>query len=222
MARSGQLDTLLDDKRINALLAWALVAFVSFATLESVLDRDWVWVVISTSLVVLAVLPAAIYRNHRTMIPWEVLILATLPVLARSLATPGPVSDVSTYLSVAAVALIIAVELDVFTAVRMTTTFAVVFVVIATMATAGAWAIVQWLSDVYLGTTFIYPTPPPVSDVVDAAALESLMWDFVAATAAGLIAGVIFALYFRGRADTRMHVPGEVGEEMPNEVEERN
>ncbi|MFW5937722.1 MAG: hypothetical protein ACOCSN_02145, partial [Halanaeroarchaeum sp.] len=144
---------------------------------------------------------------------WEVLLLATLPVIARSFATPGPVSDVATYLSVAAVALIIAVELDVFTAVRMTTSFAVVFVVIATMATAGAWTVVQWLSDVYLGTTFIYPTPPPVSETVDTAAQESLMWDFVAATAAGLIAGVVFALYFRGRADTRLSTPGGVEED---------
>lgn len=203
MVRSGQLDALLDDRRINAGIGWALLAFVSFATLESVADGDWVWVVISAFLVVLAALPAVLYRNPRVMVPWEVLFLATLPMLARSLAGPGTLGQVAAYLSVAAVALIIAVELDVFTTVRMTTAFAVVFVVIATMATAGVWAIVQWLSDIYLGTTFIYPSPPPVEQVVDEAALETLMWDFVAATAAGLLGGLIFALYFRERSDTR-------------------
>lgn len=203
MVRSGQLDALLDDRRINAGIGWALLAFVSFATVESVVDGDWVWVVISAFVVVLAALPAVIYRNPRVMVPWEVLFLATLPMLARSLAGPGTLGQVAAYLSVAALALIIAVELDVFTTVRMTSAFAVVFVVIATMATAGVWAIVQWLSDIYLGTTFIYPSPLPVEQSVDEAALETLMWDFVAATAAGLLGGLIFALYFRERSDTR-------------------
>ncbi|MFW6003699.1 MAG: hypothetical protein ACOCPT_04695 [Halanaeroarchaeum sp.] len=202
MARSGQLDALLEDRRINAGIGWVLLVFVAVATIESVVDADWVWVTISAFVLVLAAVPAVVYRNPRVMVPWEVLLLATLPILARSVAGPGTLGQVATYLSVAAVALIIAVELDVFTAVRMTTTFAVVFVVVATMATAGGWAVVQWLSDIYLGTTFIYPTPPPVSQAVDEAALESLMWDFVAATAAGLLGGLIFALYFRERPDT--------------------
>jgi hypothetical protein len=121
---------------------------------------------------------------------------------------------VTAYLSVAAVALVIAVELDVFTPVRMTTWFAVFFVGIATMAAAGGWAVIQWLSDVYLGTTLVYPTPPPVPEAVDQAALEALMWDFVAATIAGLLAGVVFAIYFRERADTRMRLPDGVEEHL--------
>jgi hypothetical protein len=210
MARSGQLDALLEDRRINAGLGWALILFVAVVAVESLFDGDWVWVVVSTFVVGLTVLPSVAYRNPRVMVPWEVLLLATLPMVARGLASPGPVNEVATYLSVAAVALILAVELDVFTTVRMTTSFAVVFVVIATMATAGAWAVVQWLSDLYLGTTFVYPTTPPVSEAVDAAALEALMWDFVAATAAGLLGGVVFALYFRNRADTRVAMHDEV------------
>lgn len=212
MAESGQLDVLVGDARVNAVVGWVLVAFVASATLESVGDGDWVWVAASGAVVALAVVPAVAYRNPRVMLPWEVLALAALPVFTRSLASPGILSEVATYLSVAAVALVIAVELDVFTAVKMTTGFAVVFVVIVTMATAGAWAIVQWVSDVLLGTTFIYPTPPPVSPAVDAAAQESLMWDFVAATAAGVLGGVVFAAYFRERADTRVRLPEEVEE----------
>lgn len=209
MARSGELDVLLGDERLNAGIAWVLVGFVALATLESIGDGDWVWVTATAFVVVLAVVPAVAYRNPRVMVPWEVLLLAALPVFVRTLAAPGILAEVSTYLSVAAMALVIAVELDVFTAVRMTTGFAVVFVVIVTMATAGAWAIVQWLSDVYLGTTFIYPTPPPVSPAVDTLALESLMWDFVAATGSGVLGGIIFALYFR-ETDARRRLPAEV------------
>ncbi|MFB6070434.1 MAG: hypothetical protein ABEJ76_05365 [Halanaeroarchaeum sp.] len=212
MQRSGELDALLEDARVNAWIGWVLVAFVASALLESVGTGDWVWAIATLSVLVIAVLPPVAFRTPHVMLPWEVLLLAVLPLFVRTLATPGMLSEVATYLSVAAVALLIAVELDVFTAVRMTTAFAVVFVVLVTMATAGAWAIVQWLSDVYLGTTFIYPTPPPVDPAVDAAAHDSLMWDFVAATAAGVLAGVVFAIYFRERANTRVPVPDELDE----------
>lgn len=204
MAPSGQLETLLSDRRINAGIGWVLIVVVAVGVVESLIDLDLVWATVSGFVVFLAVLPAVASRNPRVMVPWEVLLLATLPLIVRSLAASGPLGDVAAYVSVATVALIIAVELDVFTTVKMTTSFAVIFVVITTLATAGGWAVIQWLSDVYLGTTFLYPSPPPVSEAVDAAALDSLMWDFVAATAAGILAGIVFALYFRERADTRM------------------
>lgn len=200
MARSGQLEALLDDRRINAAIGWALLAFVTLGTAESVADADWVWVVISAFVVVLAAVPPVVYRNPRVMVPWEVLGLATLPMLARSLAGPGTLGEVAAYLSVAAVALIIAVELDVFTSVRMTTSFAVVFVVIATMATAGGWAVVQWLSDVYLGTTLV-------------TSLQRSMWGFIWATVAGVGSGLLFDLYFRTRASFGPRLPEEVGGE---------
>lgn len=212
MAQSGELDVLLNDARLNALLGWALVGFMGLVGIESLLDGDWVWVVVATFVVALAVIPPVVYRDEKVMLPWEVLLLVMLPLLGRSLFPVGLIADVAAYLSVAAVALVIAVELDVFTPVRMTTWFAVFFVGIATMATAGTWAAIQWLSDVYLGTTLIYPSPPPVPEAVDQAALEDLMWDFVAATIAGFLAGLIFALYFRERADARVRLP-DLGEE---------
>lgn len=201
MARSGDLDALLQDRRINAGLGWVLLGFVAVLALESAGDGDWVWMVVAASVVVLGALPALLYRNHRVMVPWEVLAVAVLPMLTRGVTERGPLSEVAAYLSVAAVALIIAVELDVFSTVKMTRTFAVVFVVIATLATAGGWAILQWFSDHFLGTAFLYPTPPPVGEAVEVAALEGLMWDFVAAMAAGVLAGLVFAFYFRGGAE---------------------
>jgi hypothetical protein len=126
------------------------------------------------------------------MPPWEVLALAALPLLARTVSAgiPGDIaaaiiaSDVTTYLAVAALALLIAVELDVFTPVEMTYSFAVVFVVVATMATAGVWAVTRWSADIYLGTGF---------DLDE----RALMLEFVASTIAGVGGGVVFELYFR-------------------------
>ena len=209
MVQSGELDALLNDERLNAGLAWALVAFVSLVGVESLLDADWVWLVFTAIVVSLAVVPPVAFRDPKVMLPSEVLLLAALPLLVRGLYTAGLLADLATYVSVAALALILAVELDVFTPVLMPTWFAVFFVVIATMATAGVWAVLQWLSDVYLGTAFIYPTPPPVPESIDQAALETLMWDFVVATLAGILAGIVFAFYFRER-DTRIRLPEEI------------
>ncbi len=214
MAQSGELEVFLTDARLNAVLSWALVGFLALVCVESLLDADWAWVVVTGAVVVLAVISPVAYRDIVVMLPWEVLLLVALPLLGRGLFQGGFVADITSYLSVAAVALVIAVQLDVFTPVRMTTWFAVFFVSIATMAAAGAWAVVQWLSDVYLGTTLVYPTAPPVPETVDQAALEALMWDFVAATIAGLLAGVVFAIYFRKRARSRDRLPDAVGESL--------
>ncbi|MFB6132822.1 MAG: hypothetical protein ABEJ44_05390 [Halanaeroarchaeum sp.] len=198
MAPGDDLAVLLQDERINAALGWALLGLVVVLALESAGDGDWVWGMVAVSVVVIGTLPALAYRNYRVMVPWEVVAVAVLPMITRGITERGSLSEVASYLSVAAVALIIAVELDVFSRVKMTRTFAVVFVVVATLATAGGWAILQWLSDHFLGTTFLYPTPPPVSEEIEVVALEGLMWDFVAAMAAGVLAGLLFAFHFRG------------------------
>jgi hypothetical protein len=114
---------------------------------------------------------------------------------------------ITTYVAVAAAALILAVQLDVFTPVRMTHSFAVLFVVVATVATAGLWAEVRWLSDTLFGTRFLLDGRP--EHVIE----TRLMWDFVAATVAGLAAGVVFEFYFRRFADATPRYPPETRSE---------
>jgi hypothetical protein len=133
------------------------------------------------------------------MLPWEVLALAALPVAGRVFVAGRTVGEVTltgrvmTFVAVAAVALILAVLLDRFTPVRMNDTFAVAFVVVTTTAAAGIWAVVQWLSDIYLRTGFL---DRPHAE-------EALMWDFTAATMAGVLSGLLFTYYFRRRANGR-------------------
>ena len=211
MDRTGALVVLMENTVLNAALGWVFVLFLALIGLESVLDRDWVWVAVSFAVVALAVLPPVLFRSLEVMLPWEVLAIVVFPLLGRGI-LGGLIADVAGYLGVAAVALVLAVDLDVFTPVRMTTSFAVVFVVITTMATAGIWAVLRWISDVFLGTTLVYPSPPPVPPAVEALALEALMWDFVAATLGGILAGLIFALYFRRIAVGRGRLPPAIVE----------
>jgi hypothetical protein len=180
------IDTLIENESRNAIAAWLLTGFVVVVAGGSLLVGDLLWAGFAVCVGALAVLPALAFRTRRVTLPWEVLALASAPLLVRTFGS-GEVSEFATYISVAAIALLVAVELQVFTPVKMTSGFAVVFVVIATMATAGAWAVVRWIADLYLATGFLESE-------------EALMWEFVASTAAGLVAGIVFELYFRRRS----------------------
>jgi hypothetical protein len=196
---TGALDRVVEDERVNAAIGWALVAFLGLVVVESVLTGDLLWAGFAGVVAAVTLVPAASHRDWTVMLPWEVVLLAALPIVGRALATLVFTSRVAMYLSVAALALIIAVELHVFTTVEMTYWFAVLFVVVATIATAGVWAVVQWLSDAFLGTSLVHSE-------------HRLMWDFVAATLVGGMAGVVFEWYFRRFARVGPRMPDQFGE----------
>lgn len=186
-------------------MAWLLVCFLVVVAVSQFVVGELLWALFVLAVAALAVLPAVAYRNPLAMLPWEVLAIASLPAIGRAVVAGQTIGQVTltgqmtTYLAVAAVALIVAVEVDVFTPVKMSYSFAVLFVVITTMAAAGLWAVAKWLSDLYLGTAF-FEGPEAVVET-------ALMWDFVAATVAGLVAGVVFEFYFRRRARVADRLP---------------
>ncbi|SFR60927.1 hypothetical protein [Halogeometricum limi] len=211
MSQTG-LHSAVESRRLNTALGWLLVLFLVATAVGQFVDGELQWAGFTLAVVAVAVVPAVARRDPTSMLPWEVLFLASLPLIGRALVAGETVGGmtftgrVTTFLAVAAVALLVAVELDVFTAVRMNHSFAVAFVVVTTMAAAGVWAVVRWLSDILLGTSFLFDGRP------EAVIEEALMWDFVAATVAGLFAGVLFEYYFRRRARLRRRIPeGDAG-----------
>lgn len=195
----------LRDARVNAALSWTVLAGVAAAAAASAVS-DPVWAGLAACVALLGVLPAVIRRSPRSMLPFELLALAALPVLARALDVPGP-SRATTYFAVAAVALVLAVELDAFTAVEMNVPFALLFVVLATVAAAGVWAVARYAVDVLLGTTFLLP-PRPATEAALEAIEEALMVEFLLSTVVGVGAGGVFELYFRRVARPRERLPG--------------
>lgn len=196
---------LLSDQRLNAALAWFVVVAVVLIAVGSFLTGDVLWAGFAGAVAALALVPPVAFLSARTMLPWEILLLATLPILGRAVATFRVSNQIATYLSVAALALIVAVELHSFTTVEMSPTFAVVFVAIATMATAGVWAVVRWSLDVTLGTAFMFEP-----GLTEAEIERGVMLEFVASTAAGLLGGIIFEFYVRRRARPGARVPEEI------------
>lgn len=187
------LARLFRDGRNNAVISWLLVAVLLTVFVESLLEFDLQWMLFVATTGAVVLLPPVAYREWRVMLPWELLVLALLPILTRAL-VGGELGTFAYYLSVAGLALIVTVELHMFTRLRMTHWFAVAFVVMTTMASVAAWAVVRWNVDQQLGTTFLLQ-PGTTQDEANA----DLMVEFLWVTLAGLVAGVLFDAYFRRR-----------------------
>jgi hypothetical protein len=216
MSNSG-LSSVVESRRINAALAGAIAVFLAVAAVGQFLAGELEWAGFTVGVFVVTLVPPVAKRQVTAMLPWEVVLLAALPIVSRALVAGESIGGMTfsgrltTYVAVAAVALLIAVELDVFTRVKMNHRFAVVFVVVTTMAAAGIWAVVRWLSDVLIGTRFLY------DGRAEAVIEEALMWDFVAATLAGVAAGVLFEYYFRRHARLVRRIPEATPGERPGE-----
>jgi hypothetical protein len=211
MTQSGMRD-LVEDARLNAVLGWVLVAFLTGTAVSRLFGGEVLWAGFILFVVAVTLAPVVAYRRPQTMLPWEILALASMPVIARAFVPGTTIGSITltgrimTYFSVAAVALIVAVELDLFTPVKMTYSFAVFFVAIATVAAAGIWALIQYFLDVLLGTGFMLDGRP--HEVIE----RALMWDFVAATIAGIFAGLVFEYYFRRQAGAKRRLPDDLEE----------
>ena len=182
--------------RTNALIAWAMVAVLVATFVASLLDLDLLSMALTAAVVAVVVAPAVAARDPRAMLPWELLALALLPVLARAL-FGGDLGVFAVYLAIAALALVIAVDLHMFTSLRVTHWFAVVLVVMTTLATAAVWSILRWNLDRRYGTSYLTTN-------------EALMLEWIYVTLAGVAAGILFEAYFRRRGVRLRRMIGRV------------
>lgn len=190
------LARLFKSGRTNALVSWLLVGVLTVVFVESVIDVDRLWMLFVGVTGAIVLLPPLAYREWRMMLPWELLTIALLPILVRALAG-GDVGLFGYYLSVAGLALLVTVELHMFTEIELTHWFAVLLVVLTTLASVAAWSVVRWTLDQQFGTQFLIE-PGTSQEAANAA----LMNEFIVVTLAGLVGGVLFDAYFRGRGRT--------------------
>ncbi|MFC3957063.1 hypothetical protein [Halovivax cerinus] len=185
-------NALLRRERSNAAIGWVIVIGLGLAAVATLVRGAVLWTSLTATIVALAVLPAFRRRTPFVLPPWEVLLVAAVPVWVR-LFGAFPIAG---FLTVAAIALLVTVELDAYTPVEMTPRFAAGFVVVTTMAVAGLWVIAQWVSDAAVGTAFL-------------TSVEEVMWDLVFATAFGGLFGVFFVVYVSRRDDASLDGSGE-------------
>lgn len=179
------LERLFRDGFVNAVISWLLIGVLGSVFIESVVDGDRLWIVFVAASGVIVLIPPVAYREWRVMLPWELLVLALLPILVRGLFA-GQVGTFASYLAIAGLALIITVELHMFTSLQVSQGFAGAFVVLTTLASVAAWSIIRWNFDQFLGTSYLSTN-------------EALMAEFLWVTLAGVVAGGLFDGYFRRR-----------------------
>lgn len=173
---------LIASRRRSAALSWLLLAVLFGVAVWNLVDGDLLWAALATSVVAVAIVPTALTGDPDVVVAWEALAVSTVPIVAHVL---GVFAEPVTYVAVAGIAIVVAVEVVTFSSAEMPPWFAVLFVVMTTMTVAACWGMVQFASDYYLGTSML-------------AGRQDLMWNLVGATGVGVAAGVAFQLYFDG------------------------
>jgi len=189
------------DSRINAAIAWLLVVALVAVAITAFLEFLFVRMALAAVSAFVAIAPALAGRMWTRTVPWPLLLVCTIPLAVGALGV-GFFADFVTGLSIAALGMLVVAALQSTGSVRMTPTFAVVFVVLVTMATAGFWAVGSTASAQYLGTSFVETN-------------DGLMIIFTAATLAGFVAGGLFQVYFRRQLRANLDSVGGEGVSAP-------
>lgn len=188
------LDSLAVGRRGNAVVVWTLTALLVAEAVRSYRVDAALWAGFTLAVVAVIAGPAVVFRDWTALVPWPAV---SVVVGASLLRASGHYLELAGYLSIAATALIVVLELNGFTAVELSRRFGVAFAAMTTMAIQGLWTIAQYYSDRWLGTGFLESQ-------------TELQWDLVLVTLAGLAVGLLFGWYF-GRDRTESFVDRRSG-----------
>lgn len=180
------------DARLNAAIAWVLTAVVGLTAVANFFAGLFVPMAVATVAVAVAVVPAVVKQSWTRTVPWPMLLLASLPLLVSAF-SPSFLGDTVFALGIAALAILVVSALQMTTTVRMTPNFAIGFVVLATLATAGFWALGSAASARYLGTNFIETN-------------DELMLIFTSSLVASLFSALLFRWYFGRQLKANLEV----------------
>lgn len=173
------LGALARSEPVNALLGWFFTGVLALAVIESFRMNALLWGAFLCVSIGITVLPPWVSGDWTVMVPWPLLFILTAVVLVRAV---GLYPETAGYFVIAALALIVVVELDAFTPVEMSRRFAIGFAVLTTLAIQGLWIIAQYYSDFWLRTDFLHSQ-------------RELQVDIVIVTVIGLVMGLVFEWY---------------------------
>lgn len=172
----------IKDARLNATIAWLLIAVLVATAIVNFLAGLFVTMAIAAVAAAVALVPALVSGVWTRTTPWPMLLLASLPLVVGAF-SPSFLGDTIFALGIAALAILVVVALQMTTTVRMTPNFAIGFVILATLATAGFWALGSAASARLFGTRFVETN-------------DQLMLIFTSALVASVVSAVVFRWYF--------------------------
>lgn len=190
------VDDLVHGQRANAAIGWTVAGVLTMAAAMNIATNAIVWGGLSLLLAAVVAIPALATHDWTAMAPWPILSVAAIAVIARVM---GWYPEATGYVAIATFAIVIVVELDVFTPIHLSRRFAVGFAVMTTLAMEAIWIIVQFFSDQLLGTGFL-------------STQTELQEDIVIVTVVGFAIGVTFYWYLTRVAPAGL-VDGSVNRE---------
>ncbi len=191
MDKTQHFTHLLQDNKINSFLSWAIVIVLIIVAIINFSEGRYTWTVLTIFTIIVIILPALHFRNPKVMPTWYLLFLVILPLIASTTASYLFLVRIPVYISIATISLLLVAEINWFTSVKMNPKYAILLVLITTLAVTGLWHLMRWLLDISLGTSFILDGRG--EDILNA----EVMHEFIYSTIAGLISGLIFAWYFK-------------------------
>lgn len=159
---------------------------IGVAFIGSLVSFRILWAAFTGALLLAIVLPPLANRNLNLMLPWELILISAIPVLARFSSFSALSSQVATYFALATFSLIIIVELDIFTSLKLNSSFAIALVLTGTLALGALWSLLQFWYGEFTSIQYIPDN-------------TALMYDYLNITLTGLMAGIAFDLYFKRR-----------------------
>jgi hypothetical protein len=174
------LSSLVRSERTNAALGWTFAGVTAAVGIAAAVTGALAWAGLWFLLALVVAVPAMRTGNWKTLVPWPLPALGAAAAVVQGV---GLYPELTGYVAVASLALLVVVELDVFSSVEMSRRFTVVFAAMTTMAAQAWWTVVQFVSDWWFGTTFLRSQ-------------TELQWDIVAVTVVAIVVGGFFVWYF--------------------------
>ena len=191
-----KLNKILKNTPLNAFAGWTMVLFLTLLGIGNFIYGRFMWTILIAFVIGIIIIPAIRMRKLSVMPSWYFIFLAILPIIGSSTAWYFFSTSIPFYISVATISLLVAAEINWFTSVKMTYKFAILLVIVTTLAISGLWHLVEWLLDIYFGTSYLLGgiSPDAINDAV--------MYQFIYATIAGVAAGALFGWHFRSSNNT--------------------
>jgi len=202
---SSLLTAITPEAIIEAELSWIASLVLFFATVYTVLKLDVLWAAFGIAAISLYVLPIISMRNPFRALPWEMTILLAAPMLLHISSGSGimlehfgwwrHLTDLAFALSLATIGLLLTVELQMYTDVRMNRPFAMLFVVMFTMGISGLWQVGEYIGDV-------------VNHAHNLTSNRQVMMSFVWVLVGGMLMGFVYDLYLKAISENRKRTLG--------------
>lgn len=182
------------ERMLEAEVSWACSLVLLALTIYAIYKFDVLWAVLGIASLALYLLPILSMLDPFKAIPWEITVILAAPMilhysgssqaLTQNVGWWGDFSSLALAFSLSTIGFLMTVELQMYTNVRMNRPFAVVFVILFTLAAAGFWEVGLYLGDLHYGTHHQGTN----EDV-----MMTLVWVLVG----GILMGLFYTLYLR-------------------------